>query len=60
MSGQTRAALKDEQRAAARGLHPGYGGASADRAHDTPQVSALCFALISESLKAVRKSDWST
>lgn len=42
MSGETRGALKEEQRAAVGGFHPRYGG-SADRAHDTPQVSALVF-----------------
>lgn len=42
MSGETRGALKEERRAAVRGFRPRY-GASADRAHDTPQVSALVF-----------------
>lgn len=42
MSGETRGPLKEEQRAAVGGFHPRY-GASADRAHDTPQVSALVF-----------------
>lgn len=42
MSGETRGALKEERRAAVRGFHPRC-GASADRAHDTPQVSAPVF-----------------
>lgn len=55
----TRSALKEERRAAVRDFH-GRCGASADRAHDTPQVSALVFCLFTKLLKALRKSNWST
>lgn len=56
---RTRAALKEEPRAAVRDFHR-RSGASADCAHDTPQVSALAICLSTKLLKAVRKSDWST
>lgn len=56
---RTRAALKEEQRAAVRDFHR-RSSASADCAHDTPQVSALVICLSTKLLKAMRKSDWST